>query len=410
MNFKFVHAADLHLDSPLSGLNPPPWLERTVREATFTAFRRIVDVCLREQVLFLALAGDLFEQEDRSVRARLFLREQFQRLDRAGIRTFIVHGNHDPLGPGTDAKLPGSVVVFGPSWSEVALERDGRTVARVQGISYPRREVHEDLSRHFHRVGPEPTIGVLHANLGASDGHANYAPTTVADLAARQLDYWALGHVHTRAEHPLPGGGTAAYPGNPQGRHPNETGPRGCLLVEVEDRKVSTRFVPVDAVRWERLEVDIGGAANVEALAEALDAALDAVQAGEAEASAVRVSLTGRGPLHAALTHEAVCELAEDLRRRLSEGRRPLLIESVVARTRPALDLDAVRTLGGLPAAVWDLREDPEVLALALGLEELKALEARLRQHRLPGLREQGAGLQRAAAERALALLVGEGP
>src|SRR5437868_3130490 len=97
MDFKFVHAADLHLDSPLRGVRAEGRLREILDRATFTAMQRAVDLCLKEKVDFLLLAGDLFDAKDRSVRARLALREQLLRLDAAGIPSFIVHGNHDPL-------------------------------------------------------------------------------------------------------------------------------------------------------------------------------------------------------------------------------------------------------------------------------------------------------------------------
>ena len=409
MDFKFVHAADLHLDSPLTGLDPPAAMERLVREATFAAFKRVVDLCLRERVLFLAIAGDLFDQKDRSVKARLFLREQLQRLDAAGIRTFIVHGNHDPLSGDSGAlRLPPSVTVFGPGWSEVPVEQGGRVVCRVQGISYPEREVTEDLSRHFKRLGPEPTVGVLHANVGGNDGHANYSPCSAADLAERGLDYWALGHVHTRESFELAGGGVAAYPGNPQGRHPNETGARGCLLVEVEDRRAKTRFVPVDVIRWHRLEVEIGDGGTLDGLLDRIEAAIDALPEAEVEAHALRLSLVGRGSLHRELAGDGLTELTAHLRERIVESGRRVLVESVRAATRPAVDFDALQALGGLPAAVWGARSDPEALAAALALEELKAIEGRLKRCGMRPLREEAKALQATAATRAVELLAEE--
>ncbi len=387
MRFKFVHAADLHLDTPFRGISADSALASTFQQATFRAFSRVVDLCLREHVAFLLLAGDLFDAKDRSVRARLALRRELERLDAAGIQTFIVHGNHDPLSGDTGALgLPGSVKVFGPEWEEVEVRREGRLLCRVQGISYPEVEVRENLSARFHRTAPDFTVGLLHANLGGLEGHANYAPCTVEDLGARGLDYWALGHVHTRAEYPLAGGAVAVYPGNPQGRHVNEPGERGCVLVEVEDGKTRRRFVPVDRVRWHRLEVALTGLGALDAFVGAVMEQVDASCPEELDGHAVRLTLTGRGPLHRELSRpDALGQLEADLREQLSRRHPPVLLESLRDASRPELDLETVRLAGGfagtLLAEAEGLVEDPHALA-ALWAEdaELRALSQRLRR------------------------------
>ncbi len=415
MGFRFVHAADLHLDSPFRGLTPHRGLQPLFQGTTLKALSRIVNLCLREKVDFLVLAGDLYDTEDRSVRARLALRDEVARLDQAGIRTFIVHGNHDPLtaDAGTLA-FPPSVKVFGASWEEVAVPAPGGGVlCRVQGISYPREAVTEDLSRHFSRQGPEFTVGLLHANVGGAADHANYAPCTAEGLAARQLDYWALGHVHTRTELKLGNGALAVYPGNPQGRHVGEAGERGCVLVEVNGRRATTQFFPVDVVRWHRSTVDLTDLATLDALVTAAeDAVAQACGAGY-EAHAVRLTLEGRGPLHADLARPgALAQLEEALAARFGARRPPVLLESVKDASLPALDLDRIAAGGGLAAAVLAAgRNAPGAAELdRLCLEaELTALESALMRADLPGLRERAADLARAAAVRAVELLVGDG-
>ncbi len=392
MRFKFVHAADLHLDTPFRGVPADSGLTGTFQQATFRAFSRIVDLCLREHVAFLLLAGDLFDAKDRSVRARLALRRELERLDVAGIRAFIVHGNHDPLSGDTGALgLPGTVKVFGPDWEEVEVHREGRLLCRVQGLSYPDVEVRENLSARFRRTAPDFTVGLLHANLGGAEGHANYAPCTVEDLAARGLDYWALGHVHTRAEYALPGGAVAVYPGNPQGRHVNEPGERGCVLVEVEEGRTRRRFVPVDGVRWHRLEVTLTGLGTLEALMGAVTEQVDASCAQELDGHAVRLTLTGRGPLHRELSRpEALGQLEAELREQLSRRHPPVLLESLRDASRPEVDLETVRLSGGftgtLLAEAEALAGDAEALKGLWEDAELRALGQRLRRLGVEGL------------------------
>lgn len=414
MRFKFVHAADLHLDSPFRGLSAHGPLQAKLQEATFEALERIVRLAIEEKVLFVALAGDLFDERDRSVRARLRLRDAVLKLHDAGIQTFIVHGNHDPLSGDSQAlSFPSSVKVFGEAWEEVVVRRGEEVVCRVQGCSYPRERVTEDLSRHYRRQGPEFTVGVLHCNLGGDGAHANYAPCTVEDLSRRELDYWALGHVHTRAEYRLSSGGIAVYPGNPQGRHVNETGPRGCVLVEVDGRQCKTRFVPVDVARWHKLDVDVEGVLTLDGLEVKVEEVLDGACEDGHLAHAVRLQLGGRGPMHRELSSPLALEQMEErLRETLAKRSPPVLLEMLVDRTRPELDMAEVLAAGGLPAAVFkevkDAKDNAAIREALLSDSDFRKLDGALKKVGLPAATlAAGLSMER-AAYRALELLMGD--
>ncbi|HEY8210103.1 MAG TPA: DNA repair exonuclease [Myxococcaceae bacterium] len=413
MGFTFVHAADLHLDSPLRSLAAAEPLAGLLRAATFGALDRIVSLCLERKATLLVLSGDLFDARDRSVRARLELRKAVERLHQGGVRTFIVHGNHDPLTEDVRAlALPPSAHVFGAHWEEVQVRRGDAVLCRVQGISYPQEKMTSDLSHHFHRVGPELTIGALHCNLSAFPGHvrhANYAPCTPHDLGERGLDYWALGHVHNHGETELPGGGVAVYPGNPQGRHPQEAGPKGCVVVDVDGTRTKRTFVPVDQVRWHEVPVDIAQATTIDALADRVVAqvteaceAASAAEGRELKAHAVRVTLDGAGPLHAEVAgREAMAELERHLREALAARSPPIAMEWLVERTRPVLDLKAIRRRGGLSAEVLLADGQPWP-------DEMKALDLQLQRASLPKLGADPAravAILEAARQRALELL-----
>ncbi|MCH8225243.1 MAG: DNA repair exonuclease, partial [Chloroflexi bacterium] len=120
---RFVHAADLHLDSPFSGLRSiVPEIAQTLHQATFNAYDNIIDLCIREQVDALLVAGDIFDGADRSLRAQLKFADGLNRLEAANIRSFICHGNHDPL-DGWEAKitLPGGCHRFGAELTQVPV-------------------------------------------------------------------------------------------------------------------------------------------------------------------------------------------------------------------------------------------------------------------------------------------------
>ena len=297
---RFVHAADLHLDSPFSGLRAiaPEEVSSTLRSATFDAYKNIVNLCIEERVDALLVAGDVYDGADRSLRAQLKFVEGLSRLHEAGIRSFICHGNHDPL-DGWEARLdlPGGCVRFGPQVTgEPVFPKDPRR-ATVYGMSYPQSEVRENLSPCFRDL-PDGgfRIGLLHANVGGNTDHDSYALCSVADLEETGIDYWALGHVHTRAV--LRGENPAiVYPGNTQGRHPNELGERGVYLVEVDDSgRVELEFRAVDVVRWELRHVDIGGLSDQQRVLTAIsEAAGSALEGAGGRPAVLRLVLNGRG-------------------------------------------------------------------------------------------------------------------
>ena len=379
---RFIHAADLHLDSPFRGIRSeaPDYVSETLLRATFEAYENIIGLCLSQAVDALFVAGDIYDGADRSLRAQLRFVEGLNRLEQAGIRSFVCHGNHDPLdGWEAGLSLPPGCVRFGPEVSGEPIFLDEPDRAAVYGISYPRRVVTENLSVHF---SPPYSAGfnvaLLHANVGGNTAHDNYSPCTIEDLASTGVDYWALGHVHTRQvmrqAHP-----TIVYPGNPQGRNPRETGERGVYLVEVDDfGTVRLDFHPVDVVRWEALELSIAGLEEAQGLIDTVEVALDSIaEAAEGRPVVCRLVLTGRGPLHSWLRRdETVPQLLDEVNQRHTDPaswvwceRIQLDTASPVNRQRASEREDFV---GDLVQLSTGLRDDAEALD---GLREsLRAL------------------------------------
>ncbi|MBI4756159.1 MAG: DNA repair exonuclease [Betaproteobacteria bacterium] len=294
---RFLHAADLHLDSPLRGLaryDRAPVVR--LRTATRAALERLVDKALAERVDFVLLAGDIYDRDWQDFHTGLFFREQMVRLDRAGIRVFIVQGNHDAQGViSRQLKLPDNVRVFSSRTAETA-RIDELTVA-IHGRSFPDRAVDEDLVPSY--PAPVPgcfNIGLLHTSLTGGAGHDTYAPTDLATLVAKGYDYWALGHIHARevvCERPR-----VVFPGNLQGRHANETGAKGCELVTVEAGRVEAEFVPLDGVRWSRVAVPLDGIEQLELVGDIVRQQVQPMLIGAADRlHAMRFTLTGSTPL-----------------------------------------------------------------------------------------------------------------
>lgn len=337
-SFRFVHTADLHMDSPFRGLmNAAPKLRDSLQDATLGALERVIDWTIQSNADFLVIAGDLYDSRDRSLRALVSFRRQMERLAERDVPVFIVHGNHDPLnGWGSEFLLPPNVTTFGSRPRTEPVIRRGRELARVTGVSYPRERVTENLAALMTPESGAPySVAALHANIGQQSGHADYAPAAIADLSASGFDYWALGHVHTRAI--LQASPAIVYPGNPQGRHPRETGARGCFQVDVDSYgQAHFQFVETSRARWTHLEINIQPYVNLNAL---IDAMIEKGQAAAAEfegPTIARCTFRGTGALHRDLQRDGV---AEDL---AGELERVLTVESVRVATGPELDFGAL--------------------------------------------------------------------
>ncbi|MBU2499544.1 MAG: DNA repair exonuclease, partial [Proteobacteria bacterium] len=341
--FSFVHTSDIHLDSPFSAYSlDNPELASAMRSATMEAYERIIDLCMKERVDFLLVAGDVYDGADRSLRAQVKFRDGLKRLAEAGIRSFVVHGNHDPLsGWSSSLEWPAGVHIFGDQPEAVQVMREGVSLACIEGISYRERDERRNLALLFERRSPEFHIGLLHANVGSETGHEAYAPCSMEDLQKQGMDYWALGHVHQRRvlsqDPPL-----IVYPGNPQGRNIRETGAKGCYLVRVgEDKEADIEFRATDVLRWITRELGINELRTEEDLLKALEGiCLDVSRSESGRPAIVRVCLNGPGPLYKFLTNPSTLpELLDILQERGMSYTPYVWIERIETKIRPALDL-----------------------------------------------------------------------
>ena len=379
---RFVHAADLHLDSPFTGLktSAPDRVSRALYDATFDAYQNLIDLCISERVDALLIAGDVYDGADRSFRAQHKFIAGLQRLDEMGIRSFVCHGNHDPL-DGWEARLayPPGCHRFGPEFEAAPVFPEDPDRAMVHGISYPTRDVYENLTLRLGSVEPGPySIGLLHANVGNNTDHAAYAPCTLDDLARSGIDYWALGHIHTRqvlSEHEP----AAVYPGNTQGRHANETGPRGAYLVDVSDNgRADLRFHPLDTVRWGRLELDISAFAGDQQLIEAIhDVIQQQIDDAEGRHVIVRLTLSGRGVVNQLLRRaNALDDIVEQINDEWTARTPFAWCERIENRSAASFDRDARLAGSDFLAEVISTADramdDPELLSrLGAGLPDL---------------------------------------
>jgi DNA repair exonuclease SbcCD nuclease subunit len=331
--FTFLHAADIHLDSPLRGLEG--YADAPVeqlRQATRRAFDNLIDLAIEERVAFILLAGDLYDGEWKDYNTGLFFIDRLSRLRKEKIRVFLISGNHDAASQITKAlRLPDNVHLFSTKQPEtVILEELG---VAVHGQGYHTRAVAENLARHYPQaLSHYLNIGLLHTSLTGRQGHEPYAPCSLDDLKARGYDYWALGHVHQREE--VDQSPWIVFPGNIQGRHIQETGGKGATLVRVEEgRIVAVEHRDLDVLRWSLCRVDLTDCATVDLAIDAVRQAMETEQAkAEGRPLAIRLQLIGETPLHAEL-HRDSATLTEEFRA-LAAGLGEMWLEKAVFATR----------------------------------------------------------------------------
>lgn len=367
-SFRFIHAADIHLDSPMAGLLGRADLPREIiRHATRRAFEAMIRLALDEDVAFLVIAGDLYDGDWKDFSTGQFFNEQMRRFGRP---CFLLRGNHDAQSVVTRAlTLPPNVREFSARTCQThELPEFG---VALHGRSFSDRAVPEDLSAGYPaRLAGRCNIGVLHTSADDPGEHAVYAPCTPAALALKGYDYWALGHIHARAElsaHPR-----IVFPGNLQGRHVGETGAKGCSLVTVEDGVVATvEHRAVDVLRWAVLEVDAGGLDVVSLTGRVAEAAARAVAEADGRPILARLVLTGATALHGTLLGDTERWAAECQEGAAAAGGR-LWVEKVSVRTHLARLAEADR-LGPFRNSFDAGLDDPALAARLLAdLAELR--------------------------------------
>ena len=374
---KFVHAADLHLDSPLAGLSKYEGAPvEQIRGATRRALENLVKLCLSEQVELLLIAGDLYDGDWRDYSTGLFFAKQMAALRAGNVRVVWIRGNHDAASKLTaHLSLPDNVRELSYKKPDsLLLEELG---VAVHGQGFDTREVTTDLSLRY----PEPkpglfNIGLLHTALEGRVGHAPYAPCRLSALIDRGYDYFALGHVHTReilSERPW-----IVFPGNLQGRHARETGPKGASLVTVEAEQVrSVEHRALDAVRWQVAEADVSGERTLDGVLERVRESLTAAVAqSDGRLSAVRVRVVGVSAAHEQLNARFE-RLTEEVRALTLDLPSEAWLEKVEIATRPLgvrVDLrEREDAIGELLRGLANLaHDDAALLELAAELSDLK--------------------------------------
>ena len=342
---KFIHTADIHLDSPLSGLaaykDAPTDLLRSV---TRDAFTRLVDIAIEESVDFMIIAGDLYDGGWKDYNTGHYFCREMGRLDKANIPVYLLFGNHDAESEMTKKlTLPDNVHQFSSRKAETFLMNELKVA--LHGRSYREAATMENLATGY----PDPVmgwlnIGVLHTALEGSAAHANYAPCSLAELNAKSYDYWALGHVH---EHSIVQQNPSwiVFPGNLQGRHIRETGPRGAILVIADDSGIQVvERILVDVLRWKSIEIDASDATSLDDVARKAGRAFSELisETSDNIHLCVRVIIKGRTTVHGALFGLESQLREEIIGQAAARGLDRLWVEKVKIETEPVTNIAEV--------------------------------------------------------------------
>jgi DNA repair protein SbcD/Mre11 len=384
MSFKFIHTADIHLDSPLRGLERYEGAPvEEMRRATRQALQKLVQLALDEAVAFVVIAGDVYDGDWKDYGTGLFFVQQMLRLREARIPVVAIHGNHDAENRMTRLlDMRDSVRVLSARKPETVRAAELAIQANVtfHGQSFATAAILENLVPHYPSADRNAfNIGLLHTCL-TGEGHDPYAPCTPQDLRGKGYDYWALGHIHTRndgafSDPPI------VFPGNIQGRHIREQGAKGCVIVSVDGQnKATVEFRALDVLRWVHCEIPAGGAASPDDLLEKFAADLHGkLREHDGLPLAVRVTLKGD-----CLAHK---QLAAAPERWTNEIRSTAIdisggaawVEKVLIRTSlPRPDRNALGD-GPLDELLRTLRDiEGDEAALACLSEELSDLRRKL--------------------------------
>jgi exonuclease SbcD len=250
--------------------------------------------------------------------------------------------------------MPPGIYRFGKNLEYFTYHRDGIAIADIYGMSFAKKEVKENLaSRYKLRDNPSPfSIAVLHGTIGSAGAHHNYAPFELSDIRNESFDYWALGHIHSKAvvydAHPM-----VVYPGNPQGRDFGECGAKGCFLVDIEQgQKPQIEFVPVQTIRFEKTDIDISGIDDITIISQKIAEAVATIEDHDSSVSKIlRIKFTGRTVLHGQLNEPGA---SEDLRNSLNEDQLTedpfLWVAQINIHTRPDINLDEISRGNDFPA------------------------------------------------------------
>jgi len=344
-HFKFIHAADLHIESPYKGVgNMNKALGNSLVEHGIRAYEKLIQSAIDEKIDFLLIAGDSFDSESGSLSAQYRFVRGLERLNAAHIPVFIICGNHDPLNSwSSHLQLPNNVILFeADEVQQHTVTKEGKELAEIYGVSFGKKEEYNNLAKKFKRNDSASfSIGLLHGTIAGNDAHTPYCKFEMDNLRASNLDYWALGHIHKREvlseQNPM-----VVYPGNIQGRHFNETGEKGCSIVTVNGGKISNHdFISLSDIIYEYRSIDLQGMDSMsEFFQEVNSLKEELVQSGKSYL--LRLQLKGKTNLHSTFAkRDEIERLIRDFNAENNYQTSFVFIDKFILQTTPEIDLES---------------------------------------------------------------------
>ena len=378
---RFIHAADIHLDSPLKGLQKYEGAPvEEIRGATRRALDNLIDLAVERNVDFVLIAGDLYDGDWKDHNTGLFFVSRMHRLRDEGIPVVLISGNHDAANRMTRSlRLPDNVELLPHTEAGTArMAKLAELGVAIHGRSFANQAEFDNLAQGYMRKHPGFfNVGMLHTSLDGAKGHEPYAPCALDDLRQKEYDYWALGHVHARQirwdEPPI------VFPGNIQGRHIRETGAKGCYIVAVDEQhRCTLEFVPLDVFRWELCRIDATETKRPDSLVDQFSTELTRLmRIHDGVALGLRVEVMGASVIHELLFSDSVRWLNEFRNATLAHQSPPVWIEKVRWNTTSQHERrelsDISGPMGVLSSCLEELRGDQsKLMEMASVLSDLK--------------------------------------
>lgn len=369
----FIHAADLHLGAPFRGVRAlsEAWANRLLT-AIAEAYDRVIDAAIEHEVDFVVIAGDVFDLAKPSYGDHRHFFEGLQRLDQAGIPSYLITGNHDPYTTWTHGfcSLPESATMLPADQPGFELyRRDGEPLCLIGGRGYYNQTFPSDecitkgITRQAAVEALLPScpdadqapfaVGIAHTGLNLD---LIKAPSDPKELLRSGMDYWAMGHIHMKYAYPSLEDPRLVFSGCIQGRDIKETGERGVFLVTLtEGAPNKVEFIPTASVVWQRLKVDVSDCATLSDVSSKIMRELFRLN-GESRCDQMitRIRLVGATPLHEVFARPGVME---DLRKQVNDSYSEFFCDALVDRTTAPVDREALRREGLFPAVFLDVAD-----------------------------------------------------
>jgi len=342
-SFTFIHCSDLHLGRNFSHReNIDQKVFDYILNSSYESFKNIVKDAIKFNVDFLVISGDVFDTISHKLKAQLFLKEQFEKLNNHGINVYMIHGNHDPVNEWKkNIDFPKNVFSF--STDEVKsyeYKKSEETLARISGISFAKAETQENLSLKFQNKKEDIfNIALLHSNVGGIKGLDNYSPATLNDLVYKNFDYWALGHYHNKKilkENPY-----IVYSGTTQGLSINETGEKGYYLVKVYNKNTEIEFKKSSVLTWEKIDINLESLENLDDLLNKISQEINKLK--EEKPKIIRISLNGHTKIHKELTEDNLNDILSKFREAEIEEENFIWIEKIKNNTLPEIEIESLK-------------------------------------------------------------------